>query len=101
MFDSCTKQTKITTAIVIGVTVLCIIGEILFLVLGQCSQATDIYVEDVNSICKLNLWLTLVIIALPSLIGFIILGIRIWLDRREASSLDQEAQGLNTQHIVK
>ena len=102
MFDSCTKQTKITTAIVIAVTILCIIGEIIFFIFSPCKNCVDqCYEEDIAEYCKLNTWLLILIIFAPALIGFIILGIRICLDRKEVNDHDEEANKLNTtRHIV-
>merc|ERR1711976_522026 len=101
MFNSCTRQTKIITAIVIGVTVLCIIGEFVYLIFSPCRTATDIYVKDMPALCSNFKWLLPLIIFLPALVGFIILGIRIYLGRRELKNHQQEADALNDRTIVK
>merc|ERR1711941_68582 len=101
MFNSCTRQTKIITAIVIGVTVLCIIGEFIYLIFSPCRTATDKYEEEMSALCSDFKWLLPLIIFLPALIGFIILGIRIYLDRRELEKHQEEANALNSRTIVK
>merc|ERR1711997_711114 len=101
MFDSCTRQTKIITAIVIGVTILCIVGEFIYFIFSPCRNQKDLYEEDLTSLCSsVFLILLPLLIFLPALIGFIILAIRIYLDRRELKKHQQEADALNSKTIV-
>merc|ERR1712130_10374 len=94
MFNSCTRQTKIITAIVIGVTVLCIIGEFIYLIFSPCRTAQDQYASDISALCSNFKWLLPLIIFLPALVGFIILGIRIYLDRRELKKHQEETDAM-------
>merc|ERR1712141_199445 len=50
--------------------------------------------------CNTNKWLLSLIIFAPALIGFIILGVRIYLDRRELKQHTVEMDNLNVRHIV-
>ena len=61
----------------------------------------DAYKEDIEEQCNTNKILLSLIIFAPALIGFVILGIRIYLDKREANQLDQDEQdALNTRKII-